>query len=584
MILQALVQHYEALAALGKISPPGWGNVGVSYALCIGTTGTLEDVVCIKTEQQRGKKTVLVKQDLLLPARVKKTSGIASNFLCDNSAYFLGIDSKGKPQRAKECFQAAGKLHHALLDGVDTPAARAVLAYFDTWEPDRAAAHPALQEALEEILEGANLVFRFDGGYVHSDPAIRQAWERAYNCAEEDGTTGICLVTGREEVIEAVHPAIKGVQGAQPSGASLVSFNADAFCSYGKGQNYNAPVGKYAAFAYTTALNEMLADRRHVYRMGDATVLFWADSGEEAYQDLMGGAAFGTPCAYDAKDLQKMVKALCDGRQVQFDESCLDPEMKFYILGLSPNAARLSVRFFLQNSFGNFLKNVQAHHNRMEIVRPAFDPFETIPLWKMLDETVNQNSRNKAPAPNLAGETLRAILNNTRYPAQLLDAAALRIRAEHEIDRGRAAIIKAYYTKNTHSDVPEEVLTVSLNPDSTNVPYTLGRLFSVLENIQSTANPGINTTIKDRYFNAASATPAHVFPTLVNLAQKHLKKIDGGLAVHYDKQLGELLDKLQDAYPNHLSIPQQGAFQLGYYHQTQARYSGKNMKEEKENG
>ena len=526
---------------------------------------------------------MLAKQDLLLPARIKKTSGVASNFLCDNSSYLLGIDEKGKPQRSKECFEAAKLHHHMILDGVASPAAQAVLAFFDSWDPETARTHPALQEALEDILAGANLILRFDGAYVHDDPAIRQAWNSYYNRTDETGDTGICLVTGQEDTIEAVHPSIKGVQGAQSSGASLISFNADAFCSYGKTQNYNAPVGKYAAFAYTTALNALLADRKHICHLGDATVVFWAENGDEAYQDMMGGYAFDAPSPYEAGELREMVKALCQGQQVLFNESLLDPEMKFFVLGLSPNSARLSVRFFLQNSFGSFLKNVQDHHRRAEIVRPSFDRFETLPLWKLLDETVNQNSRSKVPAPNLAGEALRAILNNSPYPAQLLGGVQLRIRAEQEITRGRAAIIKAYYLKNKHSDVPEEVLTVSLNPDSTNVPYTLGRLFSVLEAIQSQANPTINSTIKDRYFNAASATPAHVFPTLVNLAQKHLKKIDGGLAVHYDKQMAELLGKLDDAYPNHLSIPQQGAFQLGYYHQTQARYSGKKMKEETEN-
>ena len=146
--------------------------------------------------------------------------------------------------------------------------------------------------------------------------------------------------------------------------------------------------------------------------------------------------------------------------------------MDFYILGLSPNSARLSVRFFLHNTFGGFLRNVQAHYDRLEIVRPAYDKFETLPLWKLLSETVNQNARDKSPAPDLAGEVLRAVLTNTRYPATLLNGVALRIRAEREVTRGRAAIVKAYYqklaetTKHENPDIPEEVLQVSLNPDS----------------------------------------------------------------------------------------------------------------------
>jgi CRISPR-associated protein Csd1 len=238
------------------------------------------------------------------------------------------------------------------------------------------------------------------------------------------------------------------------------------------------------------------------------------------------------------------------------------------------------VRFFLKNSFGEFVRNIQAHQERLEIVRPAFDKFEVLPLWKLLDETVNQNSRDKSPTPGMAGETLRAILSGTPYPTTLFNGVSLRIRAEREITRGRAAILKAYYLKNPHPDIPKEVLTVSLNPASTNIPYTLGRLFSVLEAIQSSANPGINTTIKDKYFNSASATPSRVFPTLINLAQKHLRKLDKGANIFYSKQLTELTDKLGETFLDRLSLPQQGAFQLGYYHQTQARYTKKEEKKD----
>ena len=577
MILQALTEYYETLADSGKISPPGWGDVKVSYALCIGADGALEQVVYVQTEQTKGKKTVLAPQLLRLPVPVKRSSGVASNFLCDNSSYLLGVDNKGKPQRTLECFQACKTLHERLLEGVDSPAAQAVLAFFRTWQPEQAASHPALAVCWEELVAGGNLVFRYDGAFVHQDMLLQQAWDNHYQ-AEEDGPQMVCLVTGEHRTVESIHPSIKNVQGAQSSGAALVSFNAPAFCSYGKEQNYNAPTSKYAAFAYTTALNYLLADREHVYRMGDTTVVCWARCGGDVYQNLMGWAFFGSEPSYTLTDLQGALKNLCNGNTAELDEKQLDPNMDFYILGLSPNAARLSVRFFLRNSFGTFLRNAQAHQQRLEIIKPAYDKFDTLPLWKLLDETVNQNSRNKTPAPNMAGEVLRAVLTNTRYPATLLNGVALRIRAEHSMTRGRAAILKAYYLKNTHPDVPKEVLTMSLNPDSSNIPYNLGRLFSVLEAVQSSANPGINTTIKDKYFNSASATPAIVFPVLVNLAQKHLKKLDAGLRTYYDKQITELLSKLGEGYPPRLNLPQQGSFQLGYYHQTQSRFEKKEEK------
>lgn len=577
MILQALTEYYRTLENSGQISPLGWGEAKVSYALCIGPEGALEQVVSLQTEQKKGKKTVLAPQIMRLPAPVKRTVGIVPNFLCDNASYLLGVDNKGKPQRTLECFQACKALHEELLDGVDSPAAQAVLAFFRTWQPEQAAGHSALADCWEELMAGGNLVFRHDGAFVHEDALVRRAWDGHYR-AEGDGPQMICLVTGEHGTVESTHPSVKNVYGAQSSGAALVSFNAPAFCSYGKEQNYNAPTSKYAAFAYTTALNHLLSDWEHVYRMGDTTVVCWARCGGDVYQNMMGWMFFGQEPAYTLSDLQSALKGLCSGRAVELDGARLDPDMDFYILGISPNAARLSVRFFLRNSFGAFLRNAQAHQQRLEIVKPAYDKFDTIPMWKLLDETVNQNSRDKTPAPNMAGEVLRSVLTDTRYPATLLNGVALRIRAEHSVTRGRAAILKAYYLKNTHPDVPKEVLTVSLNPDSTNVPYNLGRLFSVLEAVQSSANPGINTTIKDKYFNSASATPAVVFPVLVNLAQKHLKKLDGGLRTYYDKQITGLLFKLGERYPSRLNLPQQGSFQLGYYHQAQSRFEKKEEK------
>ena len=589
MILQALTEYYRALEREGNIAAPGWAPVKVSYALCLTISGALERVDFVQTEQQKGKKMVLAPQSISLPAPVKRTVGVAANFLCDNSSYLLGIDNKGKPKRTMECFEACKALHENLLKDVDTPAAQAVLAFFRFWDPETARENPVLAEHLDDILAGGNLIFRTAEGFVHNDPAVREAWETYYNSAE-DGPQGICLVTGEVGPIANIHPSIKNVAGAQSSGAALVSFNAPAFCSYGKEQNLNAPTGKFASFAYTSALNHLLSDRDHVFRIGDATVVCWARNGKPAYAALFGGAAFGAAVpSYTETDLRGMVKRLCTGQPVTYEEDKLDPNMDFYVLGLSPNAARLSVRFFLHNTFGGFLRNIQAHYDRLEIIRPAFDKFETLPLWKLLGETVNQNSRDKSPAPDLAGEVLRAVLMNTRYPATLLNGVTLRIRAEREVTRGRAAILKAYYIKLSEAasrenpDIPKEVLQVSLNPDANNIPYTLGRLFSVLEAIQESANPGINATIKDKYFNSAASTPAVIFPVLTNLAQKHLKKLRGsnrGLSISYEKQLTELFSRLDGTeYPARMNLPQQGSFQLGYYHQTQARYQKKEEKE-----
>ena len=579
MILQALVSYYETLAARGELPQPGWAPVKVSYVLNLDDQGDITTVVCIKEEVTRGKKKAMVPQTIQLPAPVKRTVGVTANFLCDNSSYILGADKKGKPKRSLECFQACKTLHETLLVSVEEPAARALLSFFDHWQPEKLTEHPAFaHQDMEDLLASANLIFRYRGRYLHEIPAIRQAWQDYYNNSQ-DSQQFPCLVTGKLAPVAQLHPSIKGIYGAQSSGASLVSFNAPAFCSCDREQGLNAPTSQYAAFAYGAALNYLIATQNT--RVGDVTLLFWAESGEEAYADALKRFGFGggdEDDQYKEEDLKGLMESLAEGADVEWDGTRIDPNMTFYILGISPNAARLSVRFFLRNSFGQFIRSVKAHYDRLEIVRPSFDPFDNIPVWRMLKETVNPNSREKKPAADMAGDTLRTILTNTPYPATLLNGVTLRIRADREMNRTRAAILKAYYLKNRNPFVPEEVLTVSLNQDSNHEAYVLGRLFSVLEAIQSDANPGINATIRDKYFSSASATPGVVFPTLVNLAQKHLRKLDEGKKIFYDKQLTELMSKLGETYPNRMNLPQQGAFQLGYYHQTQYRFTKKEDK------
>lgn len=573
MILQALTQLFEDLAAQGKIPRPGWSPAKISYALCLDENGTLEYVVPMLTETQAGKKTQLRPTLVELPAAVTRQSGILSNFLWDNSSYLLGVDEKGKPERSVRCFDACKQLHHKFLDNVDSPAAKAILSFFDTWQPQEAKNCLALADCWQDIMKGANLIFRVGGIFAQEDPAIRAAWDASYG--ENEGEKQQCLVTGRPDVPAPTHPSIKGVAGAQSSGAAMVSFNAPAFCSYGKEQSLNAPVGRSAAFAYTAALNYLLSDRPNVHRIGDTTVVCWAEGAEPQYSLFAGMSLFGDemPEGLTDRDLRDALNNLAQGLPCL--PLALDPNRTFYILGLSPNAARLSVRFFLRNSFGTLMKNVNEHYERLKI---AGSRFAIMPLWAMLRETVNLNTTDKSPSPVMAGAAVRAVFMGTPYPAALLEAAMLRIRAEREITPGRAAILKAYYLKNFDTRCPKEVLTVSLNENSTNIPYTLGRLFAVYEETQERANPGINATIKDKYFNAAAATPATVFPILNNLSQKHLRKLDAGSRTVLDRKIGSILGILGESYPTRLSLPEQGSFYLGYYHQRQSRFTKKEDK------
>lgn len=570
MILQALVEYYEKLAAQGKVSRLGWCHAKVSYALNLSENGEVLGITSRKIEEQRGKKTVWVPAALAVPEMVSRSSGVSANFLCDNAKYMMGVDSEGANPRVMECFQATKEKHREILQHAQGKMAQAILQYFENWNPQLAAEHPVIREYWEEITEGGNLIFCMGMEDAQEDEEIQTCWEN-YREEQSGEADGVCMVTGKRAEISRIHKVIKGVPGAQSSGAALVSFNAPAFESYGKEQSYNAPVGKYAEFAYTTALNYLLAQHDYTMQLGDAMVMFWAESGKELYQKSFFASIMPT------KDNQKILKDVFDSlkedTRIYLEDVEMDSEQQFYILALAPNAARLSVRFFYQNSFDNILKNIASHYERLRIVKPAWEEQDYLGIRDMLNETVNQKSKDKTPVSDMSALVLQAILSGGRYPASLYTNILIRIKAEGgNVNWKRAAIVKAFLIQNDSWKEGEGFM--GLNEDCNDAAYVLGREFSILEAIQKEANPTITATIRDRYFNSACATPAVVFPVLIKLKNSHMKKLErdkGGAKVYYEKQLTNLMGKLNN-YPKRLSLEQQGKFILGYYHQQQKRY------------
>lgn len=589
MILQSLVRCYDSLAAQGTLKRPGWSAVKVQWGLCLTADGQVASVEMLGAANDKGK---LLPRMMFLPTPVKRTSGKAASFLCDNAKYLLGITSEMRSSEhtpsdskaikdAGTCFRISAQRHHDLLDGVSCPMAQAILRFFDTWQSEQAAQSPALLEHFDDLCKGGNLVFCMmdasgETTMAQDVPEIHAAWDASVSSGKGTSAQGRCLVTGEQDTIAMLHPSIKGVVGAQSSGASLVSFNALAFESYGrnKGQGLNAPVGNHAAFAYGEALNYMLREKNYHSLLGSATIVYWAETAQSAYSDCFA-ALLGTNEDMTQNTLDGVMKAIRLGQGLQWESVPLDSRTPFYILGLSPNASRLSVRFFLQGTFGDFAANLARHQERLNIIRPSFDQRETLSAYSLLKETANPNSRDKLPPSHLVGDLLRAILGDTPYPVSLLTQTELRIHAEHNVSRGKAAILKAWLLKNGSNPQYKEVIDVQLNEQTNYAPYVLGRLFAVLESLQQKANPGINATIMDRYFNAACATPSIVFPTLLKLAQSHLKKLDTGYFIYYDKQMTELCGRLTDSYPARLNLQDQGIFQLGYYHQKQKFFTKK---------
>lgn len=576
MILQALVKYYEDLEKQGKLPRQGWCQAKVSYGINLSTDGNIKNIIWLKDEIQAGKKQIWTSKTMSVPAMLTRSSGIAANFLCDNSKYLLGIDKSGTGKRIVECFEAAKKKHLKLLGNASGEMAQAICAFFRNWDPEEAKKNIVVLENWEEITDGGNLIFCMNEGYAQDDDEIQKIWD-AENEQTETDAEGICLVTGERTEISRIHRNIKGVPGAQSSGAALVSFNAPSFESYGKEQSYNAPVGKYAEFAYTSALNYLLAQRKYTFPLGDSMIVYWAEEAKLEYQDVL--LALLNPVKDNQNEVHAFFEKLRKDEQIMINDMELNPSQKFYILCLAPNAARLSVRFFYQSSFGNITKNLACHYERMQMIKPKWEEREYLGIEDMLKGTVNMNSRDKKPISNMAAMVFSAILQNSRYPASLYTDALIRIRAEQGcVTWGRASIVKAFLMKN-HKNTEGEIC-MGLNEESNDVAYVLGRLFSVLESIQTDANPGIKSTIRDRYFNSACATPASVFPVLFKLKNSHIKKLERekeSAKVYYEKLLTQIVGKLE-MYPKRLSLEEQGRFILGYYHQMQKKYEKREEK------
>ncbi|MGI6671910.1 MAG: type I-C CRISPR-associated protein Cas8c/Csd1 [Christensenellales bacterium] len=579
MILQALAQHYETLRKKDKVPQYGFSIEKTAALITIAPNGELIQITPLMREVQSGKKLKTISQDRVVPTPSSATSGDTPNFLYDASDYLFGILPGAKAPRTVKRHEASAQLHHDVLSGCSGPVATAILAFYRTWIPS--VQHCTIKDNLDLIVTGS-MIFEVKGyGFAHEDIEVQQAWLSFLN-ANASEIKMICLVSGKNSPIALVHRKIKGIAGGHPAGTALVSFNTESVESYKHVQGLNAPVSEYAANAYVTALNYLLSNNKNTTRIGDATVVYWSENDDEAAQEMLRIGLMMTNRKEDEDKLRNIMHRITCA--LPLDE--IDLQCPCHIVGFSPNGGRISVRFYLRNSLGVFLNNINAHYQRLEITH-ARNERDYLSPWELLQETVNPFGRDKQASPLLAGAFLRSILQNTRYPAALYQATLLRLHAVQDnleknikkVSRGRAAILKAcLLMENALTNDQKEALTPMLNEDSTNKAYVLGRLFAVLENAQQTASPNLTTTIKNRYFSSACMTPRTVFPRLLQLNQHHMNKISNeGAKVNISKRIGTLMDKLDvenKPFPAYLSLQDQGLFVLGYYQQTQSHYRG----------
>ncbi len=595
MILQELANYYDVLLEDedSGVSPPGYSNARVSFAAVLSPSGELLDLEDLRI--QSGKK--LVARDMVVPEQIKKTSGVASNFLCENASYAFAIPTKGNPEKARKEFEEFKRFHENLLANICSEETEGFKKFLARWNSDGALEHPVLANKIEDLLT-SNIIFKRDGSnrYIHQASDVRRAWG-AHKESNSSPVTEQCLISGEVKPIARLHPSIKGVAGSQAMGGSIVSFNLSAFSSYGKDQSFNAPISEEATFMYTTALNYLLSSDKHRIRVGDTTAVFWAEKSTNGMEESIFTEIFDPVAEADegseketkgrkpnpiaARKVKLLLERLKNGESVHTSAQDFNSSANFYILGLSPNAARLSIRFCFQDSFGDLVEKMLRHQIDMDIVRPNYAVSLVTP-WRILKEAAaNHDTKNISPL--MAGNLARCILTGQVYGESIYTHMLSRIRADGQVNDIRAGMIKACMKRKArkYNDSEKEALfTVSLNENSTNTGYRLGRLFSVLEKAQEDANPGLNATIKDRYFGAASTSPGSVFPILVKLSQHHISKAKYGKNRDIDMQ--RILESV-DAFPAHLSLEDQGQFVLGYYHQKQSFYTKKNSEKNNEN-
>lgn len=584
MILRSLDALYDRLdgAPDYMLAPPGYSLQKITFKVVLKPQGNFLEFQDARVPTNGSMRP----KQLLVPGGAKSSgSGLNPGFLWDNTGYMLGykVDDTNL-QRTTKAFCAFRDRHLKVESEIKSSAFSACCRFLENWDPGCAGDYPVLADAGRTGFG----VFHIQGETkdVHDDPVIERWWTAEQEAATDE-SRGQCLVTGIEAPLARLHRKIKGVVGAQTSGATIVGFNEAAYESYGKKQSFNAPVSKHVAFRYITALNALLAgplSKKHRFTLGDTTVAFWTD-GPTPTEDIFArfvtrGSAIAN--LREPQDeglrlkLEAFLNALRRGREAYGELEDDSERTPYFLLGLAPTAARISVRFFNRGTLANLLDNLRRHHNDIAIARrPASgkwrgDPEFPAVQW-LLDQTCPSKNgkpdRKKIP-PILAAPLLRAIITGSRYPDGLCAAVVRRLHADPTVNYLRACVIKGYLNRNLAMEV-----SMSLDVSRTDPAYRLGRLFACLEKTQKDAlGEKLNKTIRDSFYSSASATPGSVFPRLLRTYQHHLGKLEGGHRVNREKLVQEIFEPLE-AFPSHLDLTAQGLFAIGYYHQTRDFYT-----------
>ena len=577
MILQALNQYYQRMqkAHPGELAEFGFERKAIPVIIELTEAGDVHQI-CIDSDKNSNT-------EYLLPKAVKKSSGIKANLLWDNAEYTLGLVREGgRPDRVAEQHRAFTERVEAL--GGNDEGLQALKQFLHSFDLDTFQQRADFSE--DAFKKNPNISFRLKGDthLICERAAVREAVRSVQTSNDTD--LAICLISGEKSAPERLHPAIKGVWGAQSSGANIVSFNLDAFTSFNKKQGANSPIGSRAAFNYTESLNHLLRKGSpQRIQLGDASTVFWSEQGdteigektESAFLQVMSiqeKADKKDDPNENARKVKSALEAFYRGSRIPEQDN-----QRFYVLGLAPNASRIAVRFWKVSTIKDISKNILQHYEDICIDHPKGEMPE-IPLPRLLSHLCLEYKLKNLP-PNLSGEVARSILDNRPYPYTLLAAAVRRNKAEQKVSFPRAALIKACLNRQIRqSQLSLTELAMALDLNNTDTSYVLGRWFAALEKIQEESHPGINATIKDRYYGAISSNPVNVFSILDRLKNHHLAKLEKGQRINKERLLGEIVGKLPARLPNRLSLSEQGSFAVGYYHQRQDFFTSKKKPEQ----
>jgi len=590
MILQELDRYYQRKSSMDptSIAPEGLEDKEISFVIVLDKQGNFVDLQDLREGEGRKKRGKM----MTVPASVKRSgTGARANFLWDKLEYVLGVSSEDIAQAVKSVkslnphveddSELVNLCAPTILPKKGTEKSQAFIEKLRVLEPN---SHPGVKSVVTFLSgDGAhkiskhlnwphllsssgNLTFRLQGEaeLVCQNSAVLTSILNQK--AGEDSETIFCLIRGRQDQLAKTHPSIKGISGGQTSGGNIVSFNTPAFRSQGKEQGANATVGKPAAFSYTTALNHLLrSDSRQRIQIADTSTVFWA-SDTTAMEDCFGEIFEDNP-DIDTQSIRAALTSMFRGEQAAKESTT-----RFFVLGLSPNAARIAIRFWHTATVAEIAEKLSVYFEELRIIHPPKSS-QFLSFRRLLNATAALG-KSENVNPRMAGEMMRAILSGGSYPRSLLDSILVRIRAEHEVDHPRAALLKAWLNRQQRLfPNHDQEIHVALDPENTNPGYRLGRLFAVLEKAQEEA-VSANATIRDRYYGAASSTPASVFPILLKTFPHHIGKLPDGRKINLDKLVQNILLELRE-FPRLLRVEDQGRFALGYYHQRQEMFTSK---------